>query len=473
MKLFLRILSIIIEVIIALAIFIMVIQKTPLFDRAIPGRSSWLSSESSTISTSTNVESKTTQWNNTTTSWSWITQDSIITTSVTNNDFSSEIITDQPVQQWLSCTTPRWTQLTDNNSIIAYRTQRASSDNKCYSEIRTCQNGTLWGNFIYKTCDYIIDGQLIRSDGTREDVVAGASDSNQRLINLSKFYKKLQSTPKEYIQPKPYKDSATLTTTEAKPQKMDNSKIITNQDLTDTLDQFTTKEDHSINKNSCRTPRWETIAHGSFVYAYNFPINTIEQSCVAQKRSCNDGTLWWTYRYASCKFNTNSNISQTIIHSQPSIIYRWTLSPYSPYVRPISDSIRDTLLLSHSNINWMTNGQNYIEISNCLTPRWSTVSNGGHVTAYRLPQETSNSLCDSENRVCRSGVLWWRYTYPSCTTQSTITSSTSHETWVWRNIKSIGNDIHNVYANSRAERNIESIGKDADNVRWWIKWWFK
>ncbi len=455
MKLFLRILSIIIEVIVALAIFIMIVQKTPLFDRAIPGWSSWISTTQ--ITTNETQKDAITQKTipSTIDTLSWTTKNNNTTLSSTKTDFASEIITDQPVTQWLSCKSPRWSVVTDGNSIIAYRTQRASSDNKCYSEIRTCQNGSLWGNFVYRTCDYIIDGQLIKSDGTREDIIAGASNSDQRLVDVSRFHKKVQSTPKEYIQPKPYKDSATLTTSQAKPQKMDNSKIIINQDLTDTLDQTTAQEDHSTRKSSCRTPRWKTISHGSFVYAYNFPINTLGQQCSVQTRPCNDGVLWWSYRYESCRFNTENNAPQAIITSRPSTIYRWTLSPYSPYVRPIGDAVRDTILRSHkdSQTNTSAVGQNYIEISNCLTPRWSTVPHGGRITAYRLPTETSNSLCDSETRICRSGVLWWRYTYPSCTTQSNTISSSSQETWVGRNLKSFGRDI--------------------DNVRWWIEWWFR
>jgi hypothetical protein len=143
-----------------------------------------------------------------------------------------------------------------------------------------------------------------------------------------------------------------------------------------------------------------------------------------------------------------------VISSQPSTLYNGILSPYSPYVRPIGDAVRDTLLRSHrsSSANTSTVGQNYIEISNCLTPWGSTVANGGRITAYRLPTSTSNSLCDSETRVCRAWVLGWRYTYPSCNRPANIWSS-SHETWL--------------------EKNIKSIGKDADNVRWWVKGWFK
>lgn len=441
MKVFLRIVSIIIEIIVAVAIFMMVVQKTPLFDRAIPGRSDTSSSPITTI-----------QEQNTSSSSG---SDEKKLYDLLAYENKSETIIDQPVYSGKSCTSPWGTSISDNNSIIAYRSQRADTNNECYSEIRTCQDGKLWGNFVYKTCDYIIDGQLIKSNGTREDIVAGASNSTQRLIDLSKFYKKVQNTPKEYIQPKPYKDTSSLSVNQTKWLKMDNSsKPIIQQDLTDTLDQTIQKDDNTNDKASCRTPWGKRIDHGSFVYAYNYSQNTIWQQCISQKRSCDDGILWWTYRYESCAFNTNSNTPQAVIYSQPSTLYNGMLSPYSPYVRPIGDAVRDTLLRSHrsSSANTSNAGQNYIEISNCLTPWGSTVANGGRITAYRLPTSTSNSLCDSETRVCRAWVLWWRYTYPSCNKPTSIWSS-SHETWL--------------------EKNIKSIGKDADNVRWWVKGWFK
>jgi hypothetical protein len=446
MKIFLRILSIIIEIIIAVAIFIMIVQKTPLFDRAIPGRSSGWSWDLSTINTSipsnsTSETDSSMSWKNIILSW-WTTQYENKTISSIENDFTSNIITDQPVEQWLSCKSPRWSDITDGNSIIAYQTQRANNDNKCYSEIRTCQNWSLWGSFTYKICDYIVDGQLIKNNGTREDTIVGASDANQKLINLNNFYKKTQSISKEYIQPKPYKDSNGFTISQAKPQKMDNSKITINQNLTDTLDQTTTQDDHSTKKSSCRTPRWKTIIHGSFIYAYNFPINTIEQQCIVQKRSCNDGVLWWSYRYEFCKFNSNDDSPQDIIQSKPSTIYRWTLSPYSPYTRSLNDSIQDRLLFSHSNINWTTNGQNYIEISNCITPWWDSIPNGARIVAYRLPYQTSNSLCDAEIRTCRNSILWWVYTYASCSQTNPI-NQWPHTTWIedaWSRIGWAAND---------------------------------
>ena len=447
MKLFLRIISIIIEIIVAIAIFIMITQKTPLFDRAIPWRSSWLSSD---LSTKEDWNNKIISNNNIQT---WTLIDNNIWSSQKNIILESEVIIDQRVESWLSCKTPRWSIINDNNSVIAYKSQKANIDNKCYSEIRTCMNWRLWGDFIYQTCDYIIDGQLIKSNWTREDVIIGASNSNQTLINLNNFYKKVESTPKQYIQPQPYKDSKTLTISQARSQKMNNSKIIVNKDITDVLDQTTVQDDHTVNKESCVTPRWKKVDHWSFVYAYNIPNNNIWQSCIAQKRVCSDWILEGSYKYQSCSFNTNNYKPQAIIYTTPSKKYNWTISPYSSYVRPISDSISDTLLRSHKQINNSSTTQNHIEVSNCITPWWSVIPNGWRITAYRLPKSTSNSLCDSENRTCRSGTLWWTYTYSSCIEDSNIISENSHETWI--------------------EKNIKSIEKDADNVRWWIKWWFK
>jgi hypothetical protein len=129
MKVFLRIVSIIIEIIVAVAIFMMVVQKTPLFDRAIPGRSDTPSSSpidiisKNTPSSSGSDEEK-------------------LSDLLTYKN-KSETIIDQPVYSGKSCTSPWGTSISDNNSIIAYRSQRADTDNECYSEIRTCKDGKL------------------------------------------------------------------------------------------------------------------------------------------------------------------------------------------------------------------------------------------------------------------------------------------------------------------------------------------
>jgi hypothetical protein len=112
------------------------------------------------------------------------------------------------------------------------------------------------------------------------------------MINLSKFYKKIQSTPKEYIQPNSYKDSSTLTLKQAKSQSMDNSKkSLVNNNISDTLDQNTRQDNHTISNASCTTPRGEKIMHGAFTYAYNIDYNSIQNYCSVEKRACINGKL--------------------------------------------------------------------------------------------------------------------------------------------------------------------------------------
>jgi hypothetical protein len=240
---------------------------------------------------------------------------------------------------------------------------------------------------------------------------------------------------------------------QAKWQSMDNNKKWSaTTDISDTLDQTTRQDDHSSSKLSCTSPRWSIISHWSFIYAYNIDHNNIQEECSMQKRVCLDGKLSGSFTYKSC--NGQSPIYNNSITSIPSIIYKGTVSPYSPYIRSLSDNIRDTLLRSQKSYNNTNNTQNTIQLKNCLTPWGSTIRHNDRIIAYRLPTEINNSLCNEETRVCRDGVLWGSYTYQSCTArQNLIATKNNNET--------------------RLERNIKSIGKDANNVRWWIKWWFR
>lgn len=419
MKSLLRTISIIIEVIIALAIFIMIAKKTPLFDRAIPWRDNGLSSWSTiqisqtTTTTSPAVSSTTTATTNSSTT------NATVTTS-------SSYIPEQPVSIGKSCTSPRWTVVKDTMSITTYRSATANSQNQCFSEVRTCHDGILWWSYTIKTCNYILNGRLIQADGSKKDIIAWASNSDQQLVDVSDYYKKRNSVPKHFIQPTSGHISSSFELSDIK-QKMDNSKKMTNNDLTDTLDQTTRQDDHSQSTGSCISPRWTTIPHGTFIYAYNKPNDSLDSPCIAQKRACIDGKLSGSFHYESC-IQQPAQPSPILISAYPSIHYGGILLPKQRYVRPLSESISDTLLLSYSSSsNSTTTSQNTIQIKNCLTPRWTTLANNERITAYRLPTETNNSLCDSETRVCRDGNLWGSYTYQSCSNVSHLMQTSDND----------------------------------------------
>lgn len=421
MKIFLRILSTIIEVIIAVAIFIILIQETPLFDRAIPWRndtsskSTWSQQIINTnnipdtiVNTTTHISSSTDTIN----SWK--------TTILSTTRYTREII-EQPVKLGNSCVTPQWQIIADNQSIIAYSSPIANTNNECQSEIRVCKNGKLSGSYTYQTCDYMIDGKITRSVWDKiisSDSTAWASNRTQKMIDLSDYLKEKQQES-AYIQPSQNNKNQPLTISQARPQTMNNSDIIQPaRDLTDTLDQINIRDNSESDKKSCRTPRWTTIANWSFVYAYDRNNNSISYDCNIQKRACINGKLSWSFQYKSCSINTeNANRLPISITSSPSTIFYGTLLATVPYVIPYHENLWDNFIINHNDWpssinNWW---QNYIEFADCTTPRWTTIKHHQRVIAYRLPSETSNSLCNPEPRVCRDGILWWTYTYPSCT----------------------------------------------------------
>lgn len=49
----------------------------------------------------------------------------------------------------------------------------------------------------------------------------------------------------------------------------------------------------------------------------------------------------------------------------------------------------------------------------CTTPRWTLVSNGQFVTAFKTPNEI-NWICEAETRFCIDGTLQGSFVYPSC-----------------------------------------------------------
>ena len=442
MKIFLRILSTIIEITIAVAIFVIIIQETPLFDRAIPWRndtsdhSTW--TQILTNITWTTIKNTTyTNQNNTTTSWT-----KIVTLSTTR--YSREII-DQPVILWNSCVTPQWQIIDDNQSIIAYFSPIANSKNECQSEIRVCKNGKISGSYTYQTCDYMIDGRITRTIGGKivtVDYTNWASDRDQTFIDLAD-YLAAKKRKEEYIQPSQEPDQTPLTIAQIRAQTMSNSDIKQPaRDLTDTLDQTNIRDIDTTTYQTCRTPRWTSIKNWSFVYAYDRSNSDIYNDCNIQKRACIDWKLSGSFQYKNCDlWSSQINNNTAIITSTPSTIYQWTPLVAPPYVRPFSESVLDTFKITYKKSDLPSTSistwwQNYIEFADCTTPRWTSIKHHQRVIAYRLPSETANSLCNPEPRVCRDGILWWTYTYPSCTE---VQPTPHQQNWLQTTAQKIGN----------------------------------
>lgn len=435
-----RAIRVILEIAIACIIFFLIATKTPLFERAIP----WQNSDKENWSITT-----WTQYNNTipeitiqTISWSiskpaehngimkvYESNGNIVyvydpTTSwylVSNTWSDKTYLLDQkiypsmqvievPVQQKSSCVAPRWEIIKDKNTVIAYKNLTANKDNVCLSEARTCNNWTLNGSYQYTHCNYILNGTLIQSDGTKIDITPWSSNNIQQLVSLDEYIKKRDSIPERYIQPVIIRDNTTPTLSQVKWQPMNNSNIpVRPVNRIDKLDQTTVRDSVSYNNyNTCNTPRWDRIEHGTFVYAYNIRQSSYSQQCISQKRACIDGKLSGSFQYKSCTV-VEDPIGK-ITNTSGDIFYT---NPKRP---PITYSSQNYINPWNSNIiTWSNNTYTNNNIQKtCTTPRWTTISHTSSIVTYRLPTSTDNSLCDREVRVCRNGVLHGSYTYQTC-----------------------------------------------------------
>ena len=390
-----RAIRLILEIAIACIIFFFIATKTPLFDRAIPWRNTTTSvnqtwstdtilSGNNTISTSKNTSG--TVW---TTLSSWTSSEAQFWNTV-----PSQHVIEQPVQEWIACRSPRWTSVQNNETIIAYKTTIANSENVCLSQTRTCNNGTLWWSYEYEYCNYEINGTITQHDGTKIETIAWASNSEQQRVNLNNYIKKKESIPDRYIQPTIVRDNSTPTLSDVKWQPMKNSTItIKPINSTDRLDQITIRDSIvSTYYNWCATPRWERVQHGNFIYAYMTSSSSIKQQCISEKRACVSGKLSGSFQYKSCEI-TDDPIG-VVRNYNGDIVQRWLTPLYGN-----------------------TTSQNHISINNttgCITPRWQTIPHTSTIVAYRLPTSTDNSLCDKEVRSCKNGVLHGSYTYQTC-----------------------------------------------------------
>ena len=110
--------------------------------------------------------------------------------------------------------------------------------------------------------------------------------------------------------------------------------------------------------NFCMAPWGDLVADGGSVTAYQTASVPSESECVSQTRVCDNGTLSGEYTFQVCE--------------------------------PAS-------------------------VSSCTAPWGDTVGNGSSVTAYELAQVGPSQSCQSEQRICASGVLSGTYNYQTCT----------------------------------------------------------
>ena len=320
-----RIIRTILEITIAIAIFIIIAQKTSLLTKimhmlAYSDIQTVLAFESQTPTVSntrtpnipfTRMQDSVVIDNNTPrTPWPETpvyTMTPYLTTSSTKDNY-----TYMPLIATTSCSY-QWQAIEEGVSITAYSSPLADKSNTCYAETRICRHGKLSGSYRYARCDHMSDG---RHNG--RDIVPGASDTSQQgILTLRDGPQWKPRYSKEYIQPIPPRNYTTLTTKDTHPHGMENTRFDSYRPATiDILDQ-TISTDTSPSSLACISPRWEMIKHGDFVFAYDISTSDIHRQCIVEKRACINGKLSGTFTKESCDFWLQNNIAPQWAQDDP------------------------------------------------------------------------------------------------------------------------------------------------------------
>lgn len=310
-----RIIRTILEITIAIAIFIIIAQKTSLLTKIMNMLAY------SDIQTAIAFDSQTPTVNNTLQPNIPFTrmQEPTITTRNTPRTPWPETALSTPITPYLTTSSKdsynyiplinttscsyQWQSISEGVGITAYASPFADNHGTCSAEVRTCHNGKLSGSYRYSTCSY-------QSDGKRNgiDMIRGASDaSHQTVVGLRNWPQWIYHATKEYTQPIPAMNRTALSDKDVYAHGMENTRFDSYRSATvDTLDQSITKSTSSYHA-SCTTPRGWSIKHGDFAFAYDISTSDIHRQCIVEKRSCLDGKLSGTFTQQSCDFWLQNN----------------------------------------------------------------------------------------------------------------------------------------------------------------------
>lgn len=345
--------------------------------------------------------------------------------------------------------------LSNGQTIKAYLNSTVPAGQSCESQVRSCQNGVLSGNYNYASCAVaapaacLFNGQTIASGQSVTAFLAssasGACTQESRVCNNGALSGSYTFATCSIVVPAPA-PASTAENQDAIPKATDKtcalngitlasgSKITAYANATAAMGEACVAEIRSCNNGtlsgsytniSCTQPttscsfNGQAVVHGASVVAY--PASTVATGgkCVSTTRTCFNGVLSGTANYASCEVNKPAsclfNTNQTVPHGQSVTAY---VSAAPAVGVACSSQVRkcNNGTLSGSN----TFATCTATIAPQSTPKNCTlngvvIQNGGSLTAYSSEIASEGGLCLQQTRVCTNGVLSGTYTKSSCT----------------------------------------------------------
>lgn len=159
-----------------------------------------------------------------------------------------------------------------------------------------------------------------------------------------------------------------------------------------------------------------TLAHGHTVQAYLNSSVAFGATCQSENRTCNDGILSGTYVYSSCAPGAAGSClfnGRTIAHGTSVTAYPASSVPFGQTCQAQTRTCNNGTLSGSAQFESCTPGG----AASCLF-NGTTVPHGGSVTAYQTSSVSYGQTCAAQTRTCNNGTLSGTYQYSTCSASS-------------------------------------------------------
>lgn len=277
-------------------------------------------------------------------------------------------------------------EVADGAQVTAYLASSASASSSCQSEKRICSDGVLSGSYSYATCEIqapkscLFNGETIPHKGFVTAYLNSAVGYGQKCGS--------------------------------------EVRVCMDGVLSGSYQYASCKVDAP---KSCLF-QGKTIANGGQVIAYQASSVSFGQSCHSQVRTCANGALSGSYEYESCAADAPKaclfNGAQ-VAHGQEVIAYQKSGVPFG------ESCVAEKRLCDNGDLSGSYQYASCVKDAPkpCLF-QGMTIPHGASVVAYKKASAGVGELCEKQTRVCSNGALSGSYTAKSCLSSLNLEATT-------------------------------------------------
>ena len=284
------------------------------------------------------------------------------------------------------CNAPWGQRVPDGFGVVAYQDEGVPFGEKCVSEARRCNDGSLGGSFQFQNCSVGAPPPPRACTAPWGAVVSnGTSVTAYEASNVA-FGEKCASEDRRC-------NDGTLSGS------------------------FQFKGCIEIPPGECPLPWGGTIAHEGIVTAYQTVSVPFGQTCASEDRRCDNGNLGGSFLNKTCTVEPPNACTLpwggTISSGQSVTAYQASSVPCG------SSCASQTRTCSNGSLSGTyTNSSCSVAACGCNLPWGGTIQDGQSVTAFKDSRPPYGGYCASETRACANGTLSGNFTKKFCNNET-------------------------------------------------------